>query len=121
MLSSDAQDGIHVRRLPIQMYRNDSFGLCRDDCCDSFGCDVECSSVRLNRDGCSASVGDREPSGDERIARNNHFVADADLVSDENQMKGLEAVPEPHAIIRLAIGCKLTLELLEFLSQQVRS
>ncbi len=98
-----SQDRVQVRRLAVKMRGDDRARAGRKRCLQPSGVEVMSPRVRLDGDGRCADQAHRKPGRDERVAGNNHLVARADLRRAQGEVKCVEAIGDPNAMLGFAI------------------
>ena len=101
------------------MDRNDRLGTCSYPCFDQLWTDVISLLIRLYGYGSRPRIGDRQPSRNEGIARDDHFIPFSNAISAKDQMERIQAVPYADTIFYIAIGRKFLLKGLNLLAQYI--
>src|SRR5207248_9624482 len=83
-------DRVHMRGMPVQMYRKNGFRAARDG--SLHGLDVYRVSARINVDQyrVGANVGNAQCRGDETVGGSNDFVAWAEIKRTKSEFKRSE-------------------------------
>jgi hypothetical protein len=100
----------HVRRLAVEVDRDDRPGARADRVLDELRGDVPGHRVDIDRDGRRPRLRDAEPGGDERVARDDDLVAGADPEAAQQQVQRVEAAADADAVRDAAQRRELVLE-----------
>ena len=117
MFFANFVERIHVRRLTIQVNGNDSARSACDRHPDLSGVDVVIDRIDVDRNDRRPNLLRRQPSGNKRVSRNDHFIAWANSQGLEQQTKRLQAVANPNGVLNAHVGCKVVFELFDFGTQ----
>ena len=119
MLARDGVNGVHVGRLPIQMYGDDGAGARRDGRRKARWIQVVSGGQRLHRHRFGTGLRHRQPGGNVGVGRHDDLVARANAVAPQNQMQRVKPVAHAHAMAGAAVSGKFGLERLYLGTQNV--
>src|SRR5438067_8498446 len=117
MIASERPDGVHLRRLSIKMHRHKGARSGRNGGRDAAGVNIQRLWVRFHGDWCGTRIGNSEPASDVSVSWDDDLVAGADAIPAENQNQSVKSIPYPDAMSGAAVGGKLTLKGVNFVSE----
>ena len=110
----DRRDGVHRRKLSIEMHGDDRFRPRRDCRLDTIRIDVVGCRININQHDPRADLHDRLNRGDERVRRRDHPVALADAERFQRQKDRRRPAGDAHTVPRALKRCKGVLKLPDF-------
>ncbi len=110
VFAGDVHDGIHIRRLAIEMHRDDRLGACGNRCFDLRHVDRCIIGYAIDKYRPRTRLGDRESGGDKGVGAGNDFIPVPDAGSLKRQVKSVGAGGNGDAVFNFAECCKLLLE-----------
>ncbi len=120
MFLRDSHDLLHVAHNAVKVNDNDTLGSRSDKSLDKVG--IDRVIVRYVAEyGDRARLNDREGRSDERIRRNDNFIAGADVESRDCDVKSSGSVSAGNRIVRSAPFCPLFFKFHTLLARPVRN
>ena len=113
----DLHDRIHIRRLTIEMHREDCLGPRRDGCFDCLGIHCVRAGIDVDKYGFRTRIVDRSNACDEREGHGDHFVARADAGGEQRQVQGTRAAVHAYSMCTAAIRGKFLLKRGDFAAE----
>ncbi len=86
---------------------------------DASRIEIESIGVWFDRNGRRVGVGDRQPGGNVGVGRNDDFMAFADAIGAQDEMKRFKAVGDADAVFGVAVGGVFLFEGFDFLAENV--
>ena len=111
VLAANRQQRVQVRRVPVEMDRQDRLGARRDGAFDQLRVQVERRVVNIHIDRLGAHVGNGPTGGDESAGGGDDLIARADVEQQHRDMQRRGAAVEPDAMLRAAKPGEILLEL----------
>ena len=96
----------HLRRLPIQVHRNDGFGTGRNGRFGPGRVQVEGLPPRFHQHRHRARIGNRQRRGNVGVRGHNDLIALADSIGFQDQKQCIQPVAAAHAVVCPAIRRK---------------
>ena len=110
MTASDVANGCEVNRKTAKMHDNHRPGFRRNQCLDRLRINVEGVELNVGKDRNCIGLDDCRGCCQERVRRDDHFVAGLDSRRQQGQAEGYRAVDHADAVVRPVIGGKVLLE-----------
>ena len=110
MFLGDDTNLVHVRRLTVEVHRNNGPRPAGDRRGQASGVEVVRLRIVIDQYGHRPHLGDRQGGGDERVGRKDHLVAGADVEGPQRQGQRVESGAHAHAVLDPAELGELLLE-----------
>ena len=110
VLARDRHDRVHVRRLAVQMHRDDADRARRDRGFDRRRIDREGGAVGVAKHDAGAGMGNHRRRGDPGMRRGDDLVAGLNLQRGHREIQRIGAVGAGHAVLDLGHGGEFPLE-----------
>ena len=119
MVTGDGEDGIHLRRLPVKMYRQQHPRTRSNRALDCIRVDVVGPRVGFHRHRCCPAGTHCKPCCNERIGRHDHLVVFPDTHGHKGEMQRIQPVCHTETESSTDVAGECRFEALEFLAQYV--